>query len=151
MPCLPSSYAFRQVHQGTVKIHYPSCPFYAMWHIMHKTNTVAVTTKFIFNAIIICFGCLVEFVSAQGGNFFNDVITHIMKNFVIKQCTSTPYYPQGNELSKCYLYLWVKTTRIGMNAFPQPYGPTALPIKLQWVLSHLNLFTVPTTFTIQIH
>jgi hypothetical protein len=61
-----------------------------------KDNTAKSTTKFLFEEIIIKFGCLLEFVSDQGSHFINDTIKMLTQEFMILHRKSTTYYPQAN-------------------------------------------------------
>ena len=61
-----------------------------------RTNTAAVTAKFLYDTIITRFGCPVELVSDQGSHFLNEAIQILVDQFLITHRTSTPYYPQGN-------------------------------------------------------
>jgi len=55
------------------------------------------TTKFIYENIITCFGCPMEIVFDWGTHFINEVISELLKTFLIVHRRSTPYYPRGNE------------------------------------------------------
>ncbi len=61
------------------------------------TNIVVVTTKFIYDHILIQFGCPLIVVTNQGTHFINDVIRYLINHFILKHTNSTIYYPQGNE------------------------------------------------------
>ena len=61
-----------------------------------RTNTAAVTAKFLYDTIITRFGCPLELVSDQGSHFLNEAIQILVDQFLIIHRTSTPYYPQRN-------------------------------------------------------
>ena len=61
-----------------------------------RTNTAAVTAKFLYDNIVTRYACPLELVSDQGSHFINDAIRDLTNNFLIKHKTSTTYYPQGN-------------------------------------------------------
>ncbi len=42
-----------------------------------QTNTVVITTKFLYEYILTRFGCLLTIVIDQGVHFINDIIKHI--------------------------------------------------------------------------
>jgi hypothetical protein len=61
-----------------------------------KTNIVIVTTRFMYEYILIIFGCPLTIVTNQGVHFINDTIKHLTNRFLLKHVSSTTYYPQGN-------------------------------------------------------
>jgi len=61
-----------------------------------RTNTAAVTARFLYEHILTRFGCPLTIVSDQGTHFINEAIDQLMEQFLIQHRTSTPYYPQGN-------------------------------------------------------
>ena len=61
-----------------------------------RTNTAAVTAKFLYDTIITRFGCPVELVSDQGSHLLNEAIQILVDQFLITHRNSTSYYPQGN-------------------------------------------------------
>jgi len=54
------------------------------------------TTRFIYEQVITRFGCPLEMVTDRGTHFINEVITELLKTFMIIHRKSTPYYPRGN-------------------------------------------------------
>ena len=54
------------------------------------------TTKFIYENIITRFGCPMEIVLYWGTHFINEVISELLKTFLVVHRRSTPYYPRGN-------------------------------------------------------
>ena len=61
-----------------------------------KTNSAAVTAKFLYEQIISRYGCPLTLVSDQGSHFINEAIEHLVEHFLLQHRTSTTYYPQGN-------------------------------------------------------
>jgi hypothetical protein len=60
------------------------------------TNTTIVTTKFIYEFILMRFNCLFISISGQNIHFINDAIEILTKYFLLQHTTSTTYYTQGN-------------------------------------------------------
>jgi len=63
-------------------------------------NTTKSTAKFIYEQIIICFGCPTHLVSDQGSHFINKTIEILVQKFMISNHKSSTYYLQGNEQAK---------------------------------------------------
>ena len=63
-------------------------------------NTVASTTKFLYEYIWCRFSCPIELVSDQGTHFINKVIYELTNCYAVVHKKSTPYYPQANGLAK---------------------------------------------------
>jgi hypothetical protein len=61
-----------------------------------KTNTIVITTKFLYEYILTKFGCPLTLVTNQGVHFINDVIKYLIDHFLMKHVNFTTYYPQGN-------------------------------------------------------
>jgi hypothetical protein len=61
-----------------------------------KTNTAAITTKFLYEQILTRYGCPLTLISDQGTHFINEAIEHLVEYFLLQHRTSTTYYPQGN-------------------------------------------------------
>jgi len=61
-----------------------------------KTNIATVITNFLYECILIRFGCPLTIVTNQGVRFINDVIKHLIDQFLLKHVSSITYYPQGN-------------------------------------------------------
>ncbi len=61
-----------------------------------KTNTLVVTTKFLYECILTKFGCPLTIVTYQGVHFINDAIKYLTNHFLLKHVSSTTYYPQGD-------------------------------------------------------
>jgi hypothetical protein len=59
-----------------------------------KTNTVVVTTKFLYECILTRFGCPLTIITNYGVHFINDVIKYLTNHFLLKHVSSTTYYPQ---------------------------------------------------------
>jgi hypothetical protein len=60
------------------------------------TNTVAITTKFLYEHILTRFGCPLTIVTNQGTHFINDANRCFTDHFILRHTSSTIYYPQGN-------------------------------------------------------
>jgi transposase InsO family protein len=65
-----------------------------------RTNTVVVTTKFLYEQILSRYGCSLTLVSDQSNHFFNEAIEYLVEHFLLQHRTSTTYYPQGNGQAK---------------------------------------------------
>ena len=68
-----------------------------------RTNTAAVTAKFLYGNIVTKYACPLELVIDQGSHFINEAIRDLTDSFLIKHKTSTTYYPKGpkgNEHAK---------------------------------------------------
>ncbi len=61
-----------------------------------RTNIVAKIAKFLYEHILIRFGCSLTIVIGQGTHFINDVIIYFIDHFIFKHTNSIVYYPQGN-------------------------------------------------------
>jgi len=61
------------------------------------TNTSIVIVKFLYDHILIRFGCPVIIVTNQGTHFSNDVIHYLIDHFILRRTNSNVYYPQGNR------------------------------------------------------
>ena len=61
-----------------------------------RTNTAAVTAKFLYEQILTRYGCPLTLVSDQGTHFINEAIEYLVQHFLLQHRTSTTYYPQGN-------------------------------------------------------
>ncbi len=60
-----------------------------------RTNTIAITTKFLYDHILTRFGCPLTIVIDQGTHFINDVICYLTDHFILRHTNSIVYYPQG--------------------------------------------------------
>jgi hypothetical protein len=60
---------------------------------MLRINIEIVTIKFLYEGILIRFGCPLIIVTDQGVHFINDVIKHLTYHFLLKHVSSTIYYP----------------------------------------------------------
>jgi hypothetical protein len=58
-----------------------------------RTNTVAVTIKFLYECILTRFGCPLIIVIDQGVHFIIDAIKYLTYHFLMKYVSSTTYYP----------------------------------------------------------
>ncbi len=62
-----------------------------------RTNTITVTTNFLYECILTRFGCPLTIITSQGVHFINDAIKYLTNHFLLKHVNSITYYPQGNE------------------------------------------------------
>jgi hypothetical protein len=60
------------------------------------TNTTAITAKFLYEHILMRFGCPLTIVTNQGTHFINDAIRYLTNHFILRHANSIVYYPQGN-------------------------------------------------------
>jgi hypothetical protein len=63
---------------------------------MLGTNIATITTKNLYECILIRFGCPLIIVTYQGAHFINDVIKHLINHFLLKHVNSNTNYPHGN-------------------------------------------------------
>ncbi|KAJ7128237.1 hypothetical protein O6H91_Y558800 [Diphasiastrum complanatum] len=56
-------------------------------------NSIA---KFLYENILVCFGCPLELVSDYGTHFLNEIITHLLSSYLVVHRKSTLYYPRCN-------------------------------------------------------
>jgi hypothetical protein len=71
-----------------------------------RTNIVAITTIFLYECILIGFGCPLIIIIEQGVHFINDAIKYLVDCFLLKHVSSTTHYPQGmGKLSPLIRYL----------------------------------------------
>ena len=80
------------------------------WYIMRTTYyltrwaeatlvvdcTTVTTTRFLFENIVIWFGCPRIFMSDQGSHFINHIFIGLKEEIQIQLKKSTPYHPQAN-------------------------------------------------------
>ncbi len=57
------------------------------------TNIAVVTTKFLYEYILTRFGCSLTIGRDEGVHFINDIIKHMIEQFLLKHVSSTTYYP----------------------------------------------------------
>jgi hypothetical protein len=60
------------------------------------TNTIAITTKFLYKHILTRFRCPLTIITDQGTHFINDVTRYLINHFILRHTSFTVYYPQGN-------------------------------------------------------
>jgi hypothetical protein len=58
-----------------------------------RTNTIVVTTKFLYDCILIRFRCRLIIIIDRGIHFINDAIKYLTNHFLMKHVSSTTYYP----------------------------------------------------------
>ena len=68
--------------------------------IATKKNDAMTAAKFIFEYIIVRFGCPLELVSDRGKHFLNKVIRYITDLYFIRHRKTTPYNPKANGLTE---------------------------------------------------
>jgi hypothetical protein len=56
------------------------------------TNIVVIITKFLYEHILIRFGCPLTIVTDQGTHFINDAIKYLTNHFIFKHTNFTIYY-----------------------------------------------------------
>jgi len=61
-----------------------------------KDCTGATTTKFLFDHVLMRFGCPKILMSDRGTHFLNETINALTKEFQVYHQKSTPYHPQAN-------------------------------------------------------
>jgi hypothetical protein len=61
-----------------------------------RINIATIKTKYLYECIFIRFGCPLTIVTYYGVHFINDVIKHLIDNFLLKHVNSYTYYPHGN-------------------------------------------------------
>jgi len=65
-----------------------------------RTNIMVVTAKFIYEFILMRFGCSFILVSDQIIHFINNAIEILTNHFMLQRTTSTTYHPQSNGQAK---------------------------------------------------
>jgi hypothetical protein len=60
------------------------------------TNIVAMIAQFLYEHILIRFGCPLTIVTNQGTHFISDAIMYLIDHFIMRHTRSIIYYPQGN-------------------------------------------------------
>ncbi len=61
-----------------------------------RINIATITSIFLYECILIKFGCPLTIVTNQGVHFINDAIKYLTNHFLLKHVNSIIYYPQGN-------------------------------------------------------
>ncbi len=57
-----------------------------------RTNIAIIATKFLYECILIRFGCPLTIIIDQGVYFINDAIKYLTNHFLLKHVSSTIYY-----------------------------------------------------------
>jgi hypothetical protein len=57
------------------------------------TNIVTITATFLYEHILMIFGCQLIIVTDQGTHFINDAIRYLIDHFILKHTSSIVYYP----------------------------------------------------------
>lgn len=65
-----------------------------------RSNSAAITARFLYEHILAQFGCLLTIFSNHGTHFINEPIKHPMEHFMVQLRTLTTYYPQVNGWAK---------------------------------------------------
>jgi hypothetical protein len=65
-----------------------------------RTNTIAISTKFLYDHILSRFSCSFAIVTNEGTHFINDDICYLIDHFILKHIDVTVFYPQGNGQAK---------------------------------------------------
>ena len=63
-----------------------------------RDNTVASTTKILYEYIWCRYGCPIKLISDHGGHFLGQVVESLTTFYVVVHKRSTPYYLQANRL-----------------------------------------------------
>jgi hypothetical protein len=63
---------------------------------MLELCALIVIAKFLYDHILIRFGCPLTIVTDQSTHFINDVICYLTNHLILKHTNSTIYYPPGN-------------------------------------------------------
>lgn len=74
-----------------------------------RTNTAAVTAKFLYEQVLTRYGCPLTLVSDKCSHFINEAIEHLVEHFLLQHHTATTYYPrvmdrqnqQTRSLARC--------------------------------------------------
>jgi hypothetical protein len=61
-----------------------------------RINPTTITTKKLYECILIKFGCPLTIIIDHGVHFINDVIKYLTDHFLMKHVSSTTYYSYGN-------------------------------------------------------
>jgi hypothetical protein len=64
------------------------------------THTIVMIVKFLYEHILICFGCPLTIFIDQGTHFMNDTIKYLTDHFILRHTNSNVYYPQGNNQAR---------------------------------------------------
>ena len=65
-----------------------------------RDNTAASMAKFVYKYLWCWYGCPIELVSDQGGNFIIHIIRELTMHYAVVHKKSTPYYPHVNGLAE---------------------------------------------------
>jgi hypothetical protein len=65
-----------------------------------RTNTIIITSKFMYKCILTKFGCPLIIITYHGVHFINDDIKYLTYHFLMKHVNFTTYYPHGNGQAK---------------------------------------------------
>ena len=63
-------------------------------------NDAHISMSFLFERIMMKFGCPLELVSDRGTHFLNEVISNLTARYGIKDLKTTPYNPKANGLTE---------------------------------------------------
>jgi hypothetical protein len=66
----------------------------------HFPQSGVATVNFLYECILIKFGCPLIIVRDQGVHFINDAIKYLTNHFLLKRVNSITYYPRGNGQAK---------------------------------------------------
>jgi hypothetical protein len=106
------------------------------------TNTIAITTKFVYKHILTRFGCPLTIVTDQGTHFNNDVLKYFINHFILKHIISTIFYPQGNGqvefINKVFGTIITKLVNENRNDWDEFYFHIKLHTKLKHVTPHFS-------------
>ena len=60
----------------------------------------ALRDKFLYECIWCRYGCSIDLISDQGGNFLGQVLESLTTIYAVVHKRNTPYYPQANRLAE---------------------------------------------------
>ncbi len=108
-----------------------------------RTNTLALTTKFIYECILTRFGCPLTIVTYQGVHFINDAIKYLTYHFLLKHVSFTTHYPEENgqvestnKILGTLLTKLVEIKLIGMSIHIQCY------FHIDYIQSNNRVYTI---------
>ena len=65
-----------------------------------RHNNARTIANFLYQEVFSCYGIPIEIVSDRGTHFLNEVIEHLLAEFMVIHNKSAPYHPQANGQAK---------------------------------------------------